>query len=92
MRDKIDTNFMSITALNKLLYVIFEFNIFQYHGKYYIQINGVAMGCIAGPAIVVLFVYLLEIKWLTIHKPLFFFRFIDDITMGLTEPLNDNVF
>ena len=37
------------------------------------------MGSKCGPSISNIYVYLLEKKFLTIHKPLFYVRFIDDI-------------
>jgi hypothetical protein len=37
------------------------------------------MGSKAGPSIANIFVYILEKKWLDIHKPLYYKRFIDDI-------------
>ena len=37
------------------------------------------MGSICGPSIANLFVYIYERHWLYIHKPLVYFRYIDDI-------------
>ena len=39
------------------------------------------MGIICGPTVASLFVYILEKRWLLIHKPLFYGRFIDDINL-----------
>lgn len=41
------------------------------------------MGSKCGPSIANLFVYILEIKWTHIHKPLIYFRFIDDVFLIL---------
>jgi hypothetical protein len=37
------------------------------------------MGSICGPSIANIFVFLYEKKWLTIHRPLIYLRFIDDL-------------
>ena len=37
------------------------------------------MGSACGPSIANIFVYIYERKWLHIHKPLVYFRFIDDL-------------
>jgi hypothetical protein len=54
-------------------------NYFKFNGKFYKQILGIAMGSSCGPSIAYLFVLIYEKKWLTIHKPLVYKRFIDDI-------------
>ncbi len=92
MRNKLDPTIINTTGLARLLGIVFECNIFKYKEKFYIQIVGVAMGCIAGPSIAVLFVYILESKWLVIHRPLIYFRFIDDIIYGDKEPLDTTEF
>ena len=50
------------------------------------------MGCICGPSIANIFVYILEKKWLCIHKPLVYKRFIDDIFLVSTTKINENDF
>jgi hypothetical protein len=92
MRDKLDPKIIDVAGLYHLLNMVFEYNIFKYKDKYYIQIIGVAMGCIAGPSIAVIFVYILESKWLVIHRPLLYFRFIDDILYGDREPIDEDSF
>ena len=52
------------------------------------QILGIAMGSICGPSIANIFVYLYEKKWLYIHKPLVYLRFIDDIFIIFLKHLN----
>ena len=37
------------------------------------------MGCICGPSVANLYLYMLEKKWLYLNRPLVFKRFIDDI-------------
>ena len=70
---------LSSNGFFNLLKLVFENNIFSFNKKFYIQISGIAMGSKCGPSIANIYVYLLEKKFLTIHKPLFYVRFIDDI-------------
>ena len=60
--------------------------------KYFKQKNGLAMGCICGPTVASLFVYILEKHWLSINFPLFYGRFIDDICLITNEKLNEKDF
>jgi hypothetical protein len=46
------------------------------------------MGCICGPSIANLYLYLLEMKWLIIRRPLVYYRFIDDIFIVLENELD----
>lgn len=57
---------------------MFSTNVFKVGSKFYKQINGLPMGCICGPTVANLYVYLLEIEWCKIEKPLIYNRFIDD--------------
>jgi len=50
------------------------------------------MGCIAAPSVDNLYVYILEIKWYHIERPLIYYRFIDDTCMVLKNKLNLEVF
>jgi hypothetical protein len=75
-------------AFNTIIRLIFENNIFKYENKYYIQINGIAMGCICGPSIANIFVHILERKWLVIHQPIIYDRFIDDIFVGVNKKID----
>ena len=52
---------------------------------YLIQILGIAMGSICGPAIANIYIYCLEKNFLTIHKPFYYKRFIDDLFL-ITNP------
>ena len=58
-----------------------NYNIFSFNGVYYRQTLGIAMGSACGPSIANIFVYIYEKKWLYIHKPIIYYRFIDDIFM-----------
>ena len=75
-KDKFDLN---ITAFNVILKLIFENNIFTYADNYYKQILGIAMGSVCGPTIANIFVNHFEKRWLSIAKPLYYKRFIDDL-------------
>jgi hypothetical protein len=91
----LDPRYITSFAFFKIL--IFDFNYFYSINTksvktYFKQINGLSMGCICGPSIASLFVYILEIKWLRIHKPLFYGRFIDDISLISNEKLNERDF
>ena len=93
----LNPKYITAFAFFKILSLIFDFNYFYYKNTkklktYFKQINGLSMGCICGPSIASLFVYILEIKWLKIHKPLFYGRFIDDINLISKEELNEQDF
>jgi hypothetical protein len=49
------------------------------------------MGSKCGPSIANLFVYILEYKFLTIHRPIYYRRFIDDIFMIVLKNFDINV-
>jgi hypothetical protein len=88
IKNNLDTNFVTAMAFNTIIRLIFENNIFKYENKYYIQINGIAMGCICGPSIANIFVHILERKWLVIHQPIIYDRFIDDIFVGVNKKID----
>ncbi len=67
------------TAIFEILKMIFENNVFEFNKNYYNQINGLIMGVICGPSIANLYLFILEINWYNIERPLVYKRFIDDI-------------
>ena len=69
MSKHLDSFNLNIVALNVLLKVMFNTNVFKFENKYYKQIKGLPMGCICGPCVANLYVYILEIKWSKIHRP-----------------------
>ena len=91
MKDKLD-NFkdLNIEGFEAILELILKYNIFNFDKNFFLQKKGIAMGSKAGPSIANIFVYILEKKWLDIHKPLYYKRFIDDIFVIL-ERNNYNV-
>ena len=84
----LDSSHLTAFGLSSLLFLFFENNIFNFKSKFFIQIKGVPMGCVCGPSLANLYLYILELKWLTIHKPLIYYRFIDDIFLVLEYPLD----
>ena len=79
VKDKLDFNYISIFGFKTILEILFSFNYFTFNQQVYKQNSGVAMGTISAPNIANIYVYCLEVKFLNIHRPLFYCRFIDDI-------------
>ena len=77
--DKISNFDFNIVAFNEILKLVLFNNIFSFDNKYFIQKNGLAMGTKCGPTIANTYVYILEINWLKMYKPVLYRRFIDDI-------------
>jgi hypothetical protein len=81
-KDKInieDNGHLDFAAFILFLKFILNNNYFKFNNKFYKQILGIAMGSVCGPSIANLFVLIYEKKWLVIHRPLIYSRFIDDI-------------
>ena len=79
MIENIDSTQFNITSFTKILKLIFDNNVFQFNTKFFKQVHGIAMGSKCGPTIANIYVSCLEKNFLTIHKPLAYYRFIDDI-------------
>jgi len=84
----LDINHINSYGFKTLLDLFFKNNIFKFKNKFFVQVIGVPMGCICGPSIANLFLYILEIKWIFIHKPLGYKRFIDDFFLILKDELD----
>jgi hypothetical protein len=69
--------------LHEILKIVLENNYFKYKDKFYMQKKGIALGSKCGPSIANLYVYIYENKWLYIHRPKFYLRFIDYICLSL---------
>lgn len=80
--DILRKNKIEITAIRKILHLIFTCNIFKYKNKHFLQLIGIPMGCIAGPVIANIYIYILEIDWLNLNPEIIYYRFIDDIFMA----------
>ena len=78
-RDKLDSEHIKIEGFHSILKIVLNNNFFKFNNKFFKQTLGIAMGAICGPSIANLFVYIYEKKWLTINRPLAYFRFIDDL-------------
>ena len=74
----LDYNHLSPSGFKSLLELFFSNNIFKFMDKFFVQILGVPMGCICGPSIANIFLYILEMKWAVIYRPLVYKRYIDD--------------
>jgi hypothetical protein len=70
---------IDLFGISEFLKMIFTENIFSYNKNFFRQLIGLAMGCICGPSVANLYLYMLEKKWLYLSRPLVFKRFIDDI-------------
>ena len=83
---------IDLFAFQELMKLIFNYNIFKFKNKFFVQNKGLAMGCICGPTFANLYLHILENKWMTIHKPLVYARFIDDVTIISSEELDFDTF
>ena len=78
-KNSIDNFDFSIVALNEILKLVLNNNIFSFNNSFYIQLNGLAMGSKCGPTIANTYVSILEENWLNLYQPKVYKRFIDDI-------------
>ena len=74
-------------CLVQLLTLVLKHNNFTFNGEHFLQINGTAMGTKMAPSYANIFMGKLEkhIIQSAPHKPLSWFRFIDDVDMKWTE-------
>jgi len=82
------SNDISTLGFYEILKLIFENNVFLFNKKFYRQKRGIAMGAKCAPSIANLVLAILESLFLQIHKPLFYYRFIDDIFMAFEKGFN----
>lgn len=68
-------------VVRTLMTYILEYNTFEFHGEYFQQTCGTAMGTKMAPAFATLFMHKLEREFLSTqsHQPLAWIRYIDDI-------------
>jgi hypothetical protein len=90
--NKIDSIYVTPYGLYELLKLVLYNNVFSYLNRFFKQIKGLAMGSNLGPSIANTVVYNLEIKWLKVHKPLIYKRFIDDIFIESENSIDINEF
>jgi hypothetical protein len=72
-----------------LLKIIFELNIFVFELCWYLQLIGIPMGCICGPTIANIFLFILEKQYITIHNDQLYLRFIDDMFLATETELDE---
>jgi hypothetical protein len=83
---------ISIIGFQRILSIIFSCNVFSYSDKSFLQLIGLPMGCVCGPSVANLYVYILEKEWLSIYNDVIYFRFIDDIFIAASKPIDLNLF
>ncbi len=88
----LDQKMITPQGFKVLLGNVFNFNVFSFDNDFYRQIKGIAMGAICGPAIANIVVYKLERKWLPIHRPILYKRFIDDIFILSEQEIDEENF
>ena len=74
--------------LNKLFLFATSQTQFIFNGKFYNQIDGVAMGSPLAPVLANIFMDFYESKWLNeynLNKPKFYLRYVDDILAALDK-------
>jgi len=89
--DNFESSYITTFGFREILKIVFENNIFSFNKKFYKQIRGIAMGSKCGPSIANIYISLLEKNFLTIHKPLLYVRFIDDIFTILRQSFDINI-
>jgi len=82
-------NYLDKYALVCFLQIIFEFNIFTFELLWFLQLIGLPMGCICGPTIANLFLYILEKSYMAIHNDQLYLRFIDDMFLATEVELDE---
>ena len=80
-----ESRLISSKGFYTILKLVFDYNIFAFGEKFFKQILGIAMGSKSGPSVANIYIWLLEKKFLYIHKPLLYVRFIDDIFIIVTN-------
>ena len=89
----IDSKYISIEGVYSLLKIVLFNNYIYYNNSYYLQIKGISMGCKCAPAIANLYLSILEKSFLTIHKPFYYKRYIDDLFIIVIKNFNiENLF
>ena len=83
---------LDLISIRKILQLIFENNIFKYKDNFFIQKIGIPMGCIAGPTIANIYIYILEADWLNMNPEIIYYRFIDDIFIAAKFLINLEIF
>jgi hypothetical protein len=91
-KDKIYNSGLDLIAFIEILKLVLQNNIFSFKTNDYLQVKGIAMGCICGPTIANIVVHSLESDFLQKFKPHYYKRYIDDIFMIIDNNFNLNNF
>jgi hypothetical protein len=91
-KDKLPKSNLNITAFKEILKLVLENNYFSYKNNYYLQIKGIAMGCICGPTIANIVVHSLETNFLKKYLTFYYKRYIDDIFMIVNDDFDMSQF
>ena len=88
----IKSKHFDLIGFKTFLKIIFKNNIFSFNGFYFLQLIGLPMGCKCGPTIANLYLFTIELDWVTKNSPLCYTRFIDDIMLASENELNTQNF
>jgi len=86
------TKHITKNGLKTLLYLVFNNNVFSINKEFFLQKIGLPMGCICGPTVANLYLYIIEKDWIDINNPKIYMRFIDDIFLANTIEINQETF
>ena len=80
-----------VWVLLRLLYMILTKTAFKFNDGFYEQISGITMGTICAPSLAIIFMDKLEVDFLatSLHTPLVWWRYIDDIFMIWPHSVNE---
>ena len=79
--NKFHSKHINIYAFHSLLKIVLFNNFFKFKNSIYKQNIGIAMGTPCAPSIANIYIHILEEKFLTINRPIYYKRYIDDIFM-----------
>ncbi len=85
---KFHSKHLNIYAFHAFLKIVLFNNYFTYKDSIYLQNIGIGMGLICGPSIANIYVFILEDKFLCIHRPIYYKRYIDDKIICKSFPLD----
>ena len=79
---------MTIYGFKIILNLIFTCNIFNFENSWYVQQIGLPMGCVCGPSVANLYLYILERNWISLNPDKIYKRFIDDTFIASLQPVD----
>ncbi len=69
---KLHSKHINIYAFHALLEIVLFNNYFTFNNSVYRQTTGIAMGTICGPSVANIYIHILEEKFISIHKPIYY--------------------